>query len=62
MRELDVKPQSILLEPIGRNTAPAIALGALMALEKNQDSILLVLSADHEIKDTGILKKLFLMV
>ncbi len=57
MRELDVKPQSILLEPIGRNTAPAIALGALMAMEKYQDSILLVLSADHEIKDTEIFKK-----
>ncbi len=57
MRELDVKPHSILLEPIGRNTAPAIALGALTALDKFQDSILLVLSADHEIKNTDSFKK-----
>ena len=34
-----------------RNTAPAIALASLMTLEKFNDSILLVLSADHEIKD-----------
>lgn len=52
MRELDIIPHSILLEPVGRNTAPAIALAALMSLEKFKDSILLVLSADHEIKDS----------
>ena len=39
---------SIILEPVGRNTAPAIALAALMA---NEDPLLLVLSADHIIKD-----------
>ena len=48
MRELNITPSSILLEPIGRNTAPAIALASLMTLEKFNDSILLVLSADHE--------------
>ena len=57
MRELDIKPESILLEPVGRNTAPAIALGALMAMDKFQDSILLVLSSDHEIKNADILKR-----
>ena len=51
MREIDITPNSILLEPIGRNTAPAIALASLIALEKFQDSILLVLSADHEIRE-----------
>ena len=39
---------SIILEPVGRNTAPAIALAALMA---NEDPLLLVLAADHVIKD-----------
>ena len=39
----------IILEPVGRNTAPAIALAAL--LEKENDSILLVLAADHVIAD-----------
>ena len=57
MRELDITPNSILLEPLGRNTAPAIALASLMALEKFKDSILLVLSADHEIRDTEKFKE-----
>jgi len=53
MREINVKPTSILLEPFGRNTAPAIALSALIALEKLENPILLVLSADHEIKNNN---------
>ncbi len=52
MREINVKPQSILLEPFGRNTAAAIALASLTALEKESDPTLIVLSSDHEIKDT----------
>lgn len=49
---------SILLEPVGRNTAPAIALAAFQALadsNRNQGEapVLLVLAADHVIKDTG---------
>ena len=51
MREINVKPNKILLEPFGRNTAPAIALAALNAVEQNKNPHLLVLSADHEIKD-----------
>lgn len=54
LRSIDVQSQSILLEPIGRNTAPAIALAALQALENAQDEeepILLVLPADHIIED-----------
>ena len=51
MREVNITPSSILLEPIGRNTAPAIALASLMTLKYFKDSILLVLSADHEIKN-----------
>lgn len=45
----------IVLEPVGRNTAPAIALAAMQALKKNEncDPILLVLAADHLIKDVG---------
>ena len=49
MREVNIKNFSILLEPSGRNTAPAIAISALKALEKNDDPILLILSSDHEI-------------
>ncbi|BFM16514.1 mannose-1-phosphate guanyltransferase [Maricurvus nonylphenolicus] len=43
---------SILLEPCGRNTAPAVALAALLAAKAGEDPILLVLAADHVIRDT----------
>ena len=49
MRELGVKPYSILLEPFGRNTAPAIAIAALKAQISGEDPIIIVLSSDHEI-------------
>ncbi len=51
MREINIKPYSILLEPFGRNTAPAIALAAMKALENQSNPILLILSSDHEIKN-----------
>ena len=41
----------IVLEPVGRNTAPAIALAAMLALRNGDDPLLLVLAADHVIKD-----------
>lgn len=41
----------ILLEPVGRNTAPAVAAGALEALKEDEGAILLVLPADHVIQD-----------
>ncbi len=47
LREIDVKPNSIILEPIGRNTAASIALAAFQSLESNKDPILLILSSDH---------------
>jgi len=51
LREMAVTPQSIILEPMGRNTAPAIAVTALCALEKEEDPLLLVLPADHVISE-----------
>ena len=51
MREINVKPNSILLEPFGRNTAPAISLAALKALELEKDPIIIILSSDHIISD-----------
>ena len=38
-------------EPVGRNTAPAVALAALQAMVTGDDPILLVLAADHEIQN-----------
>ncbi|CAI1854433.1 Mannose-1-phosphate guanylyltransferase rfbM [Serratia fonticola] len=50
LREIDQLATNIILEPVGRNTAPAVALAAHLAAEENSDSILLVLAADHLIK------------
>ena len=53
MREIKIKPKSILLEPFGCGTAAAITLAALKALEIENDPMLLVLSADHYIDDSN---------
>lgn len=52
-RQIDIEPDTVMLEPFGRNTAPAIALVALRQAAKNADPLLLVLPSDHLIKDTG---------
>ena len=51
LREID-ELGTIILEPVGRNTAPAIALAALSEINKGNDPVLLVLAADHVIGDT----------
>ncbi|SEP05669.1 mannose-1-phosphate guanylyltransferase / mannose-6-phosphate isomerase [Luteibacter sp. UNC138MFCol5.1] len=51
LQELGVDGASILLEPAARNTAPAIALAAMQALQRNDEAVLLVLPADHLIGD-----------
>ena len=51
LRQLNLEQANILLEPVGRNTAPAIALAALQACSESDDPILLVLAADHLIQD-----------
>jgi len=61
MREHGTTPQAIILEPVGRNTAPAVAVAALVALDRarkskggnDADPMLLVLPADHVIRDVG---------
>ena len=50
-QQIGVKSPTILLEPVGRNTAPAIAAAALQSLKTSDDTVLLVLSADHVIQD-----------
>jgi mannose-1-phosphate guanylyltransferase/mannose-6-phosphate isomerase len=52
IRALGFKPASILLEPVGRNTAPAVALAALAAVATDPDAILVVAPADHVIRDS----------
>lgn len=51
LRQIDMLSHNIILEPVGRNTAPAIALAALNAIAHGNDPIMLVLAADHIIND-----------
>ncbi|MCF8140556.1 MAG: mannose-1-phosphate guanylyltransferase/mannose-6-phosphate isomerase [Cyanobium usitatum Tobar12.5m-G36] len=53
LRQIGVEPQAILLEPVGRNTAPAVAVAALQATAHGEDPLLLVLAADHVIRDAA---------
>lgn len=59
MLESGVKPQAIVLEPVGRNTAPAVAVAAMVAVAgehapaDDRDPLLLILPADHVIRDLG---------
>lgn len=52
--EAGVKPAAIYLEPVGRNTAPAIALAALHLAETDPQALMLVLPADHVIQDHAV--------
>lgn len=51
LRQFGVDDFQIILEPVGRNTAPAVALAALKSLELHGDHHMLVLAADHAIQD-----------
>ena len=53
-QQIKINNPTIILEPLGKNTAPAITAASFYALEKNNDTILLVLSADHVIKNIKI--------
>jgi mannose-1-phosphate guanylyltransferase/mannose-6-phosphate isomerase len=62
LRQINIEPRAMLLEPFGRNTAPAIALAAHAALrsagsDPQADPILLVLPADHVIRDVPAFQK-----
>ncbi len=56
-REINTNPQAIILEPIGRNTAPAIAVAALQAISLGKDPLLLILAADHLIENIDEFKR-----
>ena len=51
LRQIDLRAEAIVLEPVGRNTAPAIAVAALMLAKTDPDALMLVLPADHLISD-----------
>jgi len=56
LRMADLSAKSILLEPVGRNTAPAIACAAQLALDISADAILLVMPSDHVIQQSDTFK------
>ncbi|MFZ2807467.1 MAG: mannose-1-phosphate guanylyltransferase/mannose-6-phosphate isomerase [Desulfosalsimonadaceae bacterium] len=51
LRDIAMRPSAIFLEPVGRNTAPAVAVAALKAMSINPDAMILILPADHLIKN-----------
>lgn len=51
MREAAIKPETIVLEPAGRNTAPAAAIAALMVAEKDPQGVMLLMPADHIVRN-----------
>tara|TARA_R110002111_G_scaffold4566_3_gene25197 strand:+ start:605 stop:2005 length:1401 start_codon:yes stop_codon:yes gene_type:complete len=57
LHELDITSPNIILEPVGRNTAPAMAISALVAEKNGDDPTLLVLAADHVIEDLAAFHK-----
>ncbi len=54
LRQIGQLDNNIILEPVGKNTAPAITLAAIYAKKYNTDPLLLVLAADHMISDENI--------
>jgi len=51
LRAMDIAPTNIILEPMGRNTAPAAAVAALLAVGRDPDGMILILPSDHRIGD-----------
>lgn len=51
LEDVGVEPGAVVLEPVGRNTAPAVAAAALEAVAAGEDPLLLILPADHVIRD-----------
>ena len=54
LRDIGVEPRAIVIEPMGRNTAPAVAVAALMA---EPDALLLVMPSDHLVKDSAAFRR-----
>lgn len=57
LREVGITPAAIALEPVARNTAPAIAAAALLVAARDPEGILLVLPSDHVIRATGAFRE-----
>ena len=53
LRELGIEPGNVLLEPVARNTAPALTLAALAAVESGDDPVLVVIPADQTVANAS---------
>jgi len=58
MRKIKTDPNGLILEPVGRNTAPALTLAALHAATVSGDSVMLVMPADHVIRDVDAFQRI----
>jgi mannose-1-phosphate guanylyltransferase len=56
----EIPPGNILIEPVGRNTAPCIGLAALHILRRVPDEVMLVLPSDHRIGDEDAFRRVLL--
>src|SRR5690606_9879366 len=57
LRQVGCEPAAVLLETVGRNTAPAIAVAALQAVADGGDPLLLVLPSDHVIRNADAFRE-----
>jgi mannose-1-phosphate guanylyltransferase/mannose-1-phosphate guanylyltransferase/mannose-6-phosphate isomerase len=57
LAEAGIAPAAIILEPAGRNTAPAIALAAIEALAADPEALILVMPSDHVIRDPAAFRR-----
>ena len=51
LQAVDIRPRAIVLEPVGRSTAPAAAIAALALVEDSPDAVMAVLASDHVVSD-----------
>jgi len=58
MRQIKIEMNGLILEPVGRNTAPALTLAALHAISISDDNVMLVMPADHVIRDNGAFQRI----
>lgn len=56
LREIGIAPRGVVIEPVGRNTAPAAAVAALL-VEADPDALLLVMPSDHMVRDTDAFRE-----
>ena len=57
LREVGIEPRAVVIEPVGRNTAPAAAVAALMLSRTDPDALMLLMPSDHLIADTPAFRR-----